>query len=248
LILALLADIHSNLGALEACLAHARARGAGRAALLGDLVGYCADAREVVDRAAAMTRDGAVAIQGNHDAAIDPASPPRYMNESALAAIEWTRGVLSPGQREFLAGLPLCVREEALCLVHGSAHRPERFDYVDGPAAAWRCAEASGRPFTFCGHVHDQRLYFERGPQRMGLLRPTPGSPIPMGRHRRWVAIVGSVGQPRDGNRDAAYALFDTDREEMTFHRVPYDTTPTEVHIREAALPEILAVRIRRGV
>jgi diadenosine tetraphosphatase ApaH/serine/threonine PP2A family protein phosphatase len=248
LILALLADIHSNLGALEACLAHARARGADRIALLGDLVGYYSEAVEVVERAAALTREGAFAVKGNHDAAIDPDGKGGYMNESASAAIEWTRGVLGPEHKAFLSGLPLCVREENFCLVHGSADRPERFEYVDGTTAAWRSAEAAERPYTFCGHVHDQVLYFERSPAHMGTLRPTPGSTIPVRAHRRWVAIVGSVGQPRDGNPDAAYAIFDSKREEITFHRVPYDRTRAEARIREAALPEVLAHRLRRGV
>src|SRR5262249_36628741 len=154
--LALLADIHSNLGAFEACLAHARSRGAERVALLGDLVGYAAEAREVVDRAAALSREGAFAVKGNHDEAIDPAGNAGYMNESAMAAIEWPRGNLEPEHKTFLSSLPLCVREERFCLVHASADRPERFSYVDGPTAAWRSAEAADRPYTFCGHVHDQ--------------------------------------------------------------------------------------------
>jgi diadenosine tetraphosphatase ApaH/serine/threonine PP2A family protein phosphatase len=248
LLFALFADIHSNLAALEACLAHARSRGAERTALLGDLVGYAAEAGEVVERAAALSREGGVAVKGNHDAAIDPSSPHAYMNDTARAAIEWTQRSLEPAQKAWLAALPLIVREEDICLVHATANRPERFDYVDGPSAAWRSAEAAERPYTFCGHVHDQLLYFERGPARMGSLRPTPGAVIPMKRHRRWVAIVGSVGQPRDGNPDAAYALFDSVREEITFYRVPYDSTRAEARIREAGLPDFLAYRIARGV
>jgi len=248
LLLALFADIHSNLAAFDACLAHARSRGAERTALLGDLVGYAAEAGEVVDRAVALSREGGLAVQGNHDAAINPSSPHNYMNETASAAIEWTRRSLEPGQKAWLAALPLIVREEDVCLVHATANRPERFHYVDGPSAAWSSAEAAERPYTFCGHVHDQVLYFEREPARMGTLRPTPGVVIPVGRHRRWLAIVGSVGQPRDGNPDAAYALFDSERQEIVFHRVPYDATRAQARIREAGLPEFLAYRIGRGV
>jgi hypothetical protein len=170
-------------------------------------VGYAAQPGEVVDRVAALTREGALAVKGNHDEAVDPSSSPGYMNESARAAIEWTRGVLTPAQKTWLARLPLCLRDDDCCLVHGSANCPERFDYVDGPTAAWRAVEAADRPYTFCGHVHDQVLYFERAPGKMGSLRPTAGTAIPIGRHRRWIAIVGSVGQPRDANPDAAYAL-----------------------------------------
>jgi diadenosine tetraphosphatase ApaH/serine/threonine PP2A family protein phosphatase len=248
LILALLADIHSNLGALEACLAHARRHGAGRTALLGDLVGYAGEPAEVVARAAALSHDGAYSVKGNHDEAIAPEAPIAYMNESARVAIDYARRVLSTEQKAYLAALPLCLRDGDLCLVHASASQPERWNYVDGPAAAWRSSQAAQRPYTFCGHVHDQMLYFERGPGHMGALRPTPGTAIPVGRHRRWVAIVGSVGQPRDGNPEAAYALFDSQREEITFHRVAYDHLAAEAKVRAAGLPEFLAYRMRRGV
>jgi diadenosine tetraphosphatase ApaH/serine/threonine PP2A family protein phosphatase len=170
------------------------------------------------------------------------------MNETARQALDWTRSMLDERERQYLASLPLCVREGECCFVHASAHQPERWDYIDSPGAAWRCAEAADRPFTFCGHVHDQALYFERAPRRMGMLRPTAGDVIPLAPHRRWVAIVGSVGQPRDGNTAAAYALFHTERRELTFHRVAYDHLEAEAKIRAAGLPEALAYRMRRGV
>jgi diadenosine tetraphosphatase ApaH/serine/threonine PP2A family protein phosphatase len=248
LILALLADIHANLGALEACLAHARAAGAERFALLGDLVGYAGQPAEVVEAASRLAGAGALCVKGNHDEAVEPHAAAGYLNESARAAIEWTRRKLDPRQKAFLAQLPLTRFEGDICIVHASAHEPQRWDYVDGPGAAWRCAMAADRPYTFCGHVHDQVLYFERSQGRMGVLRPTPGTPIPVGRHRRWVALVGSVGQPRDGNPKAAYALFDTSRLEITFHRVEYDHLRAAETIEAAGLPGILAYRMRRGV
>ena len=242
--IAFLADIHANLEALEACLAHARAAGARRFVLLGDLVGYGADPAAVVDAAAALAADGAVVVKGNHDEAIE--RTPTYLNDMAQAAIHWTRGVLSEGQKAFLARLPFCVREDASCYVHASADRPERWSYVDGPSAAARSMDRAARPYTFCGHVHDQRLYFESAAGQVGAFRPHAGTAIPVPRHRRWLAIAGSVGQPRDGNAAAADVMLDDAR--MTFHRVPYDHRAAAEKVRAAGLPAILAYRIEHGV
>lgn len=243
---ALFADVHSNLEALQACLEDARARGAERTALLGDLVGYGADPAAVIELAMQLSAHGAVVVKGNHDLAVEGSTA--YLNETARTAIEWTRGVLGIDHRAYLAELPLCVREASLCLVHASAEAPQRWAYVDSPAAAQRSVEAARAPHTFCGHVHDQALYFERPNGRMGAFRPTPGTPIPLGAHRRWLAIVGSVGQPRDNNPAAAYALFDAGRAQLTFHRVPYDNDAAADKILAAGLPPSLAYRVKRGI
>jgi diadenosine tetraphosphatase ApaH/serine/threonine PP2A family protein phosphatase len=96
--------------------------------------------------------------------------------------------------------------------------------------------------------VHDQALYFEGARGRMKEFRPVAGTPIPVRGHRRWVAIVGSVGQPRDGNPAAAYALFDLARRQLTFFRVAYDADAAADKIRKAGLPGSLAVRVESGI
>jgi diadenosine tetraphosphatase ApaH/serine/threonine PP2A family protein phosphatase len=242
---ALLADVHSNLGALEACLGHARDRGAARFVFLGDLVGYGPDPAAVVDLVAGI--DGAVVIKGNHDEAIEVEPRTRDLNDVAYAAIVWTREALAPAQRRFLSSLPLLVREGDACFVHASASRPERWEYVVDAVAAERSLAAAGTSYVFCGHVHDQALYFRTPAGKTTAFRPTPGSPVPVPRRRAWLAIVGSVGQPRDGNPAAAYALFDDAGETMTFFRVPYDERETARRIRARGLPESLALRLERG-
>jgi diadenosine tetraphosphatase ApaH/serine/threonine PP2A family protein phosphatase len=246
LILALFGDIHSNLEALDACLAHAKEQGADRLVFLGDFVGYGGDPGPVVDRVASCVAAGAIAIKGNHDAAIDGSAG--YMNDIAQAAIEYGREILRPAQKRFIADLPLIHREGALCFVHASASAPARWDYVDSPASAQVSSAAAGTTYTFSGHVHDQQLFFECAPDRMSRFRPTPGVRVPVPRHRRWLAIVGSAGQPRDRNPAAAYALFDAAKEVITFFRVPYDHHAAAQKIREAGLPEALAYRIERGI
>jgi diadenosine tetraphosphatase ApaH/serine/threonine PP2A family protein phosphatase len=246
LLIALLSDIHANLEALDACLRHARERGAERYAFLGDFVGYGADAIGVVEIVERFAAEGAIVLRGNHDQAVEKAAG--YFNDAARASLAWARETLHPGQKRFLAELPLVLRNGEICYVHASAAFPERWDYVDSPAAAKRCADAAEVTYTFCGHVHDQVLFFEGASGRMKVFRPVAGTPIPVRGHRRWVAIVGSVGQPRDRNPAAAYTLFDSGRRQVTFCRVAYDATAAAAKIRNAGLPGSLAVRVEMGI
>jgi len=246
LLIALLSDIHANVEALEACLRHARARGADRYVFLGDFVGYAADARRVVEIVADYAANGALVLKGNHDEAMEKSSG--YFNDAAQAALEWARATLDTPQKAFLAALPLIAREGDVCYVHASAASPQRWEYVDSSTAAKRCADAAGTAYTFCGHVHDQVLYFERASGRMSEFRPAAGTPIPARSHRRWVAIVGSVGQPRDRDPAAAYTLFDLERQEITFCRVVYDAMAAADRIRQCGLPASLAYRVELGI
>ena len=246
MILALLSDVHSNLEALRACLAHAGERGAREFAFLGDLVGYGADPASVIELTREYAARGAIVLKGNHDEAVN--APSAWLNASAAAAIEWTRRVLSAEDRAYLDMLPLCVRDHGACFVHASAARPESWEYVDSVSAAERSVAAAGTAYTFSGHVHEQALFVSAAQDRMIVFRPKPGVPIPVGTHRRWLALVGSVGQPRDGNPAAAYATFDTEWRSVTFHRVPYDNRAAARKIREAGLPEALAYRLERGI
>jgi diadenosine tetraphosphatase ApaH/serine/threonine PP2A family protein phosphatase len=244
--LALFADIHANLEALEACLAHANALGAQRYAFLGDLVGYGADPVAVLDLIARYAADGAVVVLGNHDA-LTIGSSRDDLNANARAAIAWTQRQLGEKQRGFLASLPLTVRQEDILFVHASAAVPSAWTYVSGVVEAERSMQASAARFVFCGHVHEQMLYYIGAGGRPMPFRPVPGTPIPTGKHRQWLAIVGSAGQPRDDNNAACYAMADLDRARLTYFRVPYDYRLAADKIRAAGLPERLAIRLERG-
>lgn len=244
--IALLSDLHANLEAMEACVADARRREANRFVFLGDYVGYGADAAAVVSRLIEHAEQGALVVKGNHDAAIE--HPEGYFNDAAHAALDWARSTLSAGQKRFLRELPLVATEADRCFVHASADRPERWTYIDGSASAQRCLEAAGVPLVFCGHVHDQRLYYQAINGRMTAFHPRSRTPVPLAAHRRWVTIVGSVGQPRDRITAGAYAMFDAAQSLVTFHRVPYDARAAAAKIRRAGLPESLAHRVEAGV
>lgn len=246
--LALFADIHSNLEAFSACLDHARQAGVDRYAFLGDLVGYGADPEAVLAIVEEHVRQGALAVRGNHDEAAFDEAKTEGMNGAAGQAADWTRRTLSPERRVFLAELPLTRREGDVLLVHGSASAPDQFAYVTDPRAALMSFRAAGdATYVFCGHVHEPVLYHLGANARPQPFRPTPGVAIPVPRHRRWLAVVGSVGQPRDGNTAASYAVADLERNTLTFHRIPYDWASAAQKILDAGLPERLAVRLQKG-
>ncbi len=263
--LALLSDLHANLAALEACLAHARQQGATDFAILGDLVGYGAQPREVVALCQELQAQGARIIQGNHDAmagasnsaALPARSPiataPQPTTYSwGYATAAWTREQLSASDREWLTHLPMTAQLDRIYLAHASAHQPERWYYVEDERRAEQSLQAAqaidpGIRYIFSGHVHHQRLFYRSAQQRVMLFQPTAGVPIPVPAHRHWVATIGSVGQPRDGNPKAMYALFDLTQSTLCFHRVGYDHAATAQSIRLAGLPESLAKRIESG-
>ena len=247
--LALLADVHAHVQALRACLADARVRGASQYAFLGDLVGYGADPGAVVDIVMQMALQGAWVVRGNHDDAALAPAPNSDRADQAGAA--WTHAQLGSEHREFLARLPLVVTHDFLCIVHASAREPQGWEYVKDNLAAAASLQAaednSGATHVFGGHVHEQRLFFHGAVGKMMGFEPTAGVAVPVRRHRRWLATVGSVGQPRDGNRDAMYALFDTDAAALTFLRVPYDHQAAAQAILAAGLPEFNAKRLALG-
>jgi diadenosine tetraphosphatase ApaH/serine/threonine PP2A family protein phosphatase len=244
--LALLADLHSNLEAVTACLEHAREGGASAYAFVGDLVGYGADPVRVLEIVQRHAESGAVVVLGNHDAAAVH-GPSEHMDPAAREAILWTRDRLGAAQRAFLAGLPLVARRDPLLFVHASAEAPDQWTYVTDALLAARSLAAARATWVFSGHVHEPTLYFTGAAGRPVPFTPVPGVPIPVPAHRRWLAIVGSAGQPRDGNTAACYAMLDVDRQRLTFHRVPYDWRAAAAKVRAAGLPARLAERLERG-
>ncbi|HEX2135159.1 MAG TPA: metallophosphoesterase [Microvirga sp.] len=245
MIAALLTDIHGNREALEACLAHARLLGAQRLIFLGDYVGYGADPVWVVETVMDLVGQGAVALLGNHDAAVEGSDAD--MNSLARAAIAWTRTQLGPAHRAFLSGLPLTRAEGDALYVHANGYDPAGWDYILGPLQAARELAHTQFRLTFCGHVHVPMLYRMSAPGTVAEFEPTPGMDVPLEPSRLWLAVIGAVGQPRDGIAAANYALFDTERRLLRYLRVPYDFMTAARKVREAGLPERLALRLEQG-
>jgi len=244
-LLAVFADIHANRQAFSACLDFARAHSAERIICLGDYVGYGADPEWTVEAVMGFVEKGALAVRGNHDNAIGALA--ETMNAEAQAAIEWTRGRLSAPQRRFLAELPMALEDEDRLYVHSEASSPARWRYVESTADAGRSLLATAAHVTFCGHIHRPVLYSMSVTGKMTSFVPTSGITMQLLQGRRWLTIVGSVGQPRDGDPAASFAMFDTTSREVTYCRVPYDVDAAAKRIRENGLPLWLADRLSVG-
>lgn len=245
--LALLTDLHANREATSACLAHAEQQKADMYAFTGDFVGYGPDPAWVVDTVAHYVSRGAIAVQGNHDLAATREAK-SSMHAEAREVIEWTRGQLSPSQVSFLAELPLVREKDTLLFVHASAHNPAKWEYVTGVEEAERSLAATESRVVFSGHVHAPALYRRAGDGRMGAARPEPGKAITLNPLHQYLVIPGSVGQPRDANNAACYALYDDVTRTVSFFRVPYDYGAAARKVIAAGLPIVFAMRLVEGI
>lgn len=243
--IALISDIHANLPAFEACLAAARRLGAERLAFLGDFVGYGPDPEAVVERVKLLVEAGAIAVLGNHDMAV--LKPSRDMNPTAAEAIAWTRDQLGKDAKSFLAGLPFEVRSGDMLFVHSDASDPAAWHYVTDAEAARASLSGCNAQVTFCGHVHVPAVYCLSATGKMTSHAPVRDVAIPLPAQRKWLAVIGSAGQPRDGNPAASFAVYDTDTRSLTYCRAPYDVESVAQRLRGLGLPDSLAERLLRG-
>ena len=245
MLIAIFSDIHANRQAFSACLAQARRDGAEKIVLLGDYVGYGADPEWTVTTVMELVDKGAMAVLGNHDNAV--ADPREQLNVEAQVVMEWTRGVLGAAERQFLKDLPLTLDDGERLYVHAEASSPAKWNYVTGPAEAGRSLVATAARVTFCGHVHRPALYTMSATGKLTTFTPLPDCPIQLLPTRRWLFVLGSVGQPRDGNPAASYVMLDTGRQELTYRRAPYNVEQAAAQIRNMGLPTGLADRLFVG-
>jgi len=244
--LAILTDLHANREAVEACLEHAHGQGAEAFAFLGDLVGYGADPAWVVRTVMEYAANGAYVVLGNHDESVAVAER-QSMHAAAKEAVHWTRNQLGAAELDFLRTLPLQREVGDVLLVHANAWAPAGWDYVQGNMEAARSMLATRHALTFCGHEHAPALYHMSATGKTSQFTPASGEAIPLSRARRWLAIPGACGQPRDGNPAAAYAMFDTRSWELRFFRVPYAAQLAADKVLDAGLPPALAHRLLTG-
>lgn len=242
---ALFSDIHANLPALEACLAAAERLAVDRLAFLGDFVGYGPDPEAVIQRIVPLASQGAIAVMGNHDKA--SLTPSRDMNSAAAQAIAWTREQLSAESLSFLAGLPLETRSGEILYVHADASDPAAWHYVTDSEMARASIAATAAQITFCGHVHHPAVYCLSALGKMTSHAPAAGVSIPLLPQRKWLAVMGAVGQPRDGNPAACLAVYDSRTHELVYHRAPYDVEDVSRRVLAAGLPASLAARLLKG-
>ncbi len=244
--LALLADIHANLEALRACLTHAENQRVDRVVVMGDIVGYNADPLACIEIVAGLEAKGALVLRGNHDEAC-LGGLLETMNFLAREAIYWTRAQLGPAERDFLAQLPLSTVMDGCRFSHASPAQPELWRYITGPREAGLALDSVGEPLVCVGHVHRSVLFYNGGDREPRPFVPHDGVTVPLSSLRRWLCVIGAVGQSRDHLNAASYAVLDTGRPSLTIHRVPYDCFSAARKVREAGLPERLARRLEKN-
>ncbi len=248
---ALISDIHANLEAFRAVLEALHRLRFDAILFLGDAVGYGPDPGPCVD----LLRELADAypfwgVRGNHDAAVLDDRELEHFNPHARAALLWTREQLSEDQQAFLATLPLMQElETGELMVHASPLDPDGWEYITQIFEAREVLEYVANWIVLVGHTHIQVAYVETGGRiqvHTGDVEGDP-SPIPLDQASRYLINPGSVGQPRDGIREAAWGLLDTRERRLWLGRTPYPVEKTAQKILHAGLPEYLAFRLYEG-
>lgn len=243
----ILSDIHANLGALDAVLAAAHGLW-DQAVCLGDIAGYGPDANEAVERVRSLS---AIAIRGNHDKASSGVTNAEDFNPLARAAALWTRDRLLLENREYLARLPQGPMDlEDFAIAHGAPRDED--EYVFTPEVAWEMLREAGMPVTFIGHTHLQGGFALRGGAVHALhLRPVAGKScvkLHIESDAAYLLNPGSVGQPRDGDARAAFAIADLAAARVVdFWRVEYPVAAVQERMRKEGLPEPLIARLAAG-
>ena len=240
----ILGDIHGNLSALETVLGCFDREGVDRILSVGDIVGYGAAPRACIEL---VRRVEAAVVMGNHDAACVGKIDLLYFNNYAREAVRWTQSVLTEEECAWLAALPYTVDLDHCSVGHGTFHRPELFDYIQSTTDADPSLDAMELPVCFVGHTHVPvaLLRLRADPLRTAY---TVDDEIDVGETHRALINVGSVGQPRDEDPRAAYAIFDTDEDKVWIKRTEYDIDREAERIRSAGLPGVLADRLFLGV
>lgn len=246
----ILSDIHANLEALNAVLETAGPHDA--LWNLGDVVGYGASPNEVIETLRPLAQ---VNVRGNHDRVCCGLASALGFNPIARAAAAWTQTEMTEANREWLAAAPKGPLHPkgmpGIALAHGSPLNEDQ--YILTMRDAWAPLQQSGTEITFIGHTHLQGGFMQKD-EDWHELRPRYNTrneaeswTLTIAEGTRHLINPGSIGQPRDNDWRAAFAIYDTEAQEIVFHRVPYDLTAAQGRILMAGLPEKLALRLREG-
>jgi predicted phosphodiesterase len=236
---AILGDIHANLEALTSILQDAEEQGVTHYACTGDVVGYNADPKACLQKVRALQ---CTVVQGNHDYYAASNESMELFTPMAQKSIRWTRKQLSPFERKYLRHLPLIIDIENFTIVHSSLSNPHRWNYIFKRKAADANFRNQFSQVCFFGHTHVPLAFIKGDSIEKGFyetLHIRPGM--------QYLVNVGSIGQPRDRNPKAAYAIYDLEEQTVTLRRVEYDIEATQKKIRAAGLPFRNALRLNNG-
>ncbi len=237
---AIFADIHSNLEAWQAVFEALKQERIDQFICAGDIVGYGANPRECTNLIESLKP---LAVAGNHDRAVVGKFDISYFNINAREAILWTRENLTQANRDYLVSLESVQSRDDFILVHGSLDNPEEFKYIldiNSAGPSFELLEKSKKTILFVAHSHRPFVLVEKG-------NYLPGEFLKLSRDLNYIINVGSVGQPRDGDWRASYALYDSEKNRIEFKRIEYDVGTARKKIIKAGLPRILADRLVAG-
>jgi putative phosphoesterase len=241
----IVSDLHSNAEALRAVMSRIRRKKYDHVICLGDFVGYGAQPNQVLDTMRTF-KASKIYIRGNHDRVAAGFEDASGFNQAARHAVLWTRDHLSAPNRHFLKKLPLGpIRHGDVLVCHGAPHDED--EYVFHEAHAAQIFAMSDAPIILYGHTHLPVIFVmdEHGRVRGASVRGDATIELQPG--RRYLINPGSVGQPRDRNPQASFAIIDSTRRSVQFLRVPYDIAKAQNAIVKAGLPRILADRLGHG-
>jgi diadenosine tetraphosphatase ApaH/serine/threonine PP2A family protein phosphatase len=233
--IAILADIHSNLEALDRALENIHEKAVDRVVCLGDIVGYGASPNECISRIQDITSH---VLLGNHDQAAVDFSGAEKFNPYAFASARWTYEHLTVDSRDYLGNLPLSLNLDGLLFVHASPNKPEEWNYIISFEDAEESFDHFQEPICFVGHSHVPGIFAETG---------MVDREQNVERGRKYIINVGSVGQPRDGDWRLSLGFFDTEKWEYQNVRLEYNVDDASQKIMRAGLPRMLADRILVG-
>ena len=236
---AIFGDIHANLHALQAVLADAQEQSCTHHVCMGDIVGYNAYPKECLN----IIRDlDCPVVKGNHDELASLEGQIDGLNPLAELSLKWTRAQLSEEDREWLRGLRMQRQVRDFTIVHATLDTPHKWAYVMTQLDAAASFSYQHTNLCFVGHTHTPKAYV-----RDEGVRTEPLDVLSILKKNKYLINVGSVGQSRDGDSRSAYCIFDTDTNEVTLRRVPYDISAAQKAIIEAGLPSKLATRLVTG-
>jgi len=236
---AIFGDIHANLHALEAVMADIREQECTHNICMGDIVGYNAFPKECLS----IVRDlDCPTILGNHDEQVSMDQTQEGLNPLAEEALDWTRERLDDADKQWLRSLRIQRLVRDFTIVHATLDTPHKWGYVTSPLDAAASFTYQHTTLCFIGHTHRPVVYV-----RESSVTTLPFETVQIEKNKKYLINVGSVGQPRDGDWRAAYGIYDTDKNELTLRRVPYNLEAAQRAILDAKLPEKLALRLANG-
>lgn len=236
----IISDIHSNLEAITAVMDELTRRTTSKIACLGDTVGYGASPNECCDL---VRKTADYVVKGNHDAGSTKLISPSNFNRPAIQACAWTSKVLSTENWNWLTELPLLIENEEEVMTHSSPSNPEIWKYVISLGDAVTEFESFDFDVCFVGHSHCPVIFAEKN----GQYSVIEDSTFTLLSNARYIINPGSVGQPRDGDPRASFAVYDSDKRQVQIVRVPYDIAGTQKKILDAGFPDFLAQRLADG-